>query len=88
MSPPGWPKDDPGPELSRRRRGAMSRRKGRAFEQKIARMLRERLPHATIRRGRQSHRADESVPLAQVARAAEVYRALVLHWTAQKARRL
>jgi len=36
----------------------------------------------------QSHRADESVPLAQVTRAAEVYRALVLQWAAPKARRL
>jgi acetylornithine deacetylase len=36
----------------------------------------------------QSHRADESVPLDQVVRAAGVFRAVALAWAAQKARRL
>ena len=38
---------------------AMQRRKGANFERKIVRMLKARLPHATIRRGKQSHLADE-----------------------------
>ena len=40
-------------------RGRLSRTKGGAFERKIVRMLKARLPHATIRRGKQSHLADE-----------------------------
>ena len=43
---------------------AMQRRKGANFERKIVRMLKARLPHATIRRGKQSHLADEcDVPI-------------------------
>src|SRR5690349_6206714 len=37
--------------------GLMQRRKGRAFERKIARALRERWPDATVRRSSQADRA-------------------------------
>jgi len=40
-------------------RGKLARSKGRSFEQKIARLLRERFPKATVRRALQSHRAYE-----------------------------
>lgn len=40
--------------------GLMSRRKGRAFEQRIARIFRERWPDAVVRRSSQAERAHES----------------------------
>lgn len=37
----------------------LSRTKGRAFEQRVARELREAMPRATVRRSQQAHRAYE-----------------------------
>lgn len=39
--------------------GAMQRRKGRAWEQRVARILRKKWPHSTVRRSLQAHRAYE-----------------------------
>ena len=40
-------------------RGRLSRTKGASFERRVCQLLRARLPNATIRRGKQSHLADE-----------------------------